>query len=285
MKKTISLLMAILMLIGICFVTTGCGSKSYTCAVQSGTTGWSYMTGDVDWGFPGFANIANKAFDNGGLAVADMLNGNSDFVVIDDAPAKSLVAANPGTKLIDIALTTEAYGIAVNKADEALLAQINGILAANKAEIDAIFEKYADITDENAAEYAGTTVASAVQDDTKEQFVIATNAAFAPYEFKVGENFAGIDMEIAKLIADALGQELVIVDMEFDGIVSAIGNNGIDGALSGMTINAKRKKSVNFSDPYYEGAYQVIICKEDCTLFDECKTSEDLNNVLNGLGK
>ena len=51
-----------------------------------------------------------------------MLNGKVDFVVVDNAPATALVAANKGTKMIDIALTTESYGIAVGKNDSELLA-------------------------------------------------------------------------------------------------------------------------------------------------------------------
>lgn len=284
MKKVLSLVLVALMLVGT-LALTACGGASYKVGVQQGTTGWSYMSGDADWGFAGFTNIEVNPFENGGLAVRDMLNGNVDFVVIDDAPARQLVAANKGTKMIDIALTTESYGIAVNKTDAALLASINTILAENQAEIDAIFAKYEDVNDDNAAEWAGEVITSADYDSTKEQFVVATNAAFAPYEFKVGQNFAGIDMEIAKLVADALGQELVILDMEFDAIVSSVGKNGVDAGIAAMTINAKRKQSVNFADPYYSGAYQVIVCPEDCTLFDECETTEDLVAVLNGLKK
>ncbi len=286
MKKTLTLILALLMVLSLTALT-GCGDKTekYTVGVQAGTTGWSFMNGDADWGFTGFKNIETLAFDNGGLAVTDMLNGNVDFVVIDDAPAASLVAANKGTKLIDIALTVEAYGIAVGKDDAALLASINTILATKKADIDAIFAKYKDVNDDNVSEYEGETIASAAYDASKEQFVVATNAAFAPYEFKVGDNYAGIDMEIAKLIADTLGQELVIMNMDFDAIVSSVGKDGVDAGIAGMTINETRKKVVNFSDPYETSAYQVIVCKEDCTLFDNCKTTEDLITVLNGLTK
>ena len=286
MKKTLSLVMAIMMLASV-MLLAGCGGAAgkYKVGVQSGTTGWSFMSGDADWGFAGFSNIEVLPFDNAGLAVTDMLNNNVDFVVIDDAPAAALVAANKGTKMIDIALTTEAYGIAVGKNDDALLATINGILADKKTEIDAIFAKFKDVNDDNVATYEGDTIASAQYDASKEQFVVATNATFAPYEFKVGENYAGIDMEIAKLIADAMGQELVIINMDFDAIVTSIGNNGVDAGIAGLTINDNRKKVVNFSDPYETRAYQVIICKEDCTLFDNCKTGEELIAVLKGLTK
>ena len=282
MKKVLSLVLVALMLLGT-LTLASCGGATYNVGVQQGTTGWSYMSGDADWGFAGFSNITVNSFDNGGLAVQDMINGNIDFVVIDDAPAKQLVAANNGVKLIDVALTTESYGIAIDKANADLLAQVNSILADKSAEVEAIFTKYDGV--EDATQWTGDTIPAGTYDASKEQFVVATNAAFAPYEFKVGENFAGIDMEIAKLIADELNQELVILDMEFDAIVSSVGKNGVDAGIAAMTINAKRKQSVNFSDPYYSGAYQVIICPDDCTLFDECETTEELIAVLNGLKK
>ena len=56
-------------------------------------------------------------------------------------------------------------------------------------------------------------VVSATEDATKDQLVVATNAQFEPFEYKKGDNFYGIDMEIAKLFADYLGKELVIKDM------------------------------------------------------------------------
>lgn len=287
MKKFVAMMIAVLMICTMAVGFASCNSNKgqYKVGVQSGTTGWSYMSGDADWGFKGFSNIEVLPFDNAGLAVTDMLNGKVDFVVIDNAPAAALVGANEGTKMINIALTTEAYGIAVGKNDNELLASINTILAEKKAEIEAIYTKYEGVSEDNVAEYDGETITSATYDASKEQFVVATNAAFAPYEFKVGDNYAGIDMEIAKLIADTLGQELVIMNMDFDAIVSSVGNNGVDAGIAGMTINENRKKIVNFTDPYETGAYQVIVCKEDCTLFDNCKTTEELVEVLNGLKK
>lgn len=291
MKKFVTIMIAILMICTMAVGFASCNTNNnsnggkYNVGVQSGTTGWSYMTGDPDWGFEGFSNVEVLPFDNAGLAVTDMLNGKVDFVVIDNAPATALVAANKGTKMIDIALTTESYGIAVGKNDSELLASINTILSEKKTEIAAIYDKYKDVSEDNVAEYTGETIASATYDASKAQFVVATNAAFAPYEFKIGDNYAGIDMEIAKLIADTLGQELVIMNMDFDAIVSSVGNNGIDAGIAGMTINENRKKVVNFTDPYETGAYQVIVCKEDCTLFDNCKTAEDLVAVIKELKK
>ncbi len=284
MKKIISLLLAVMMLACAPFMFASCnGGEKYSFGVQSGTTGWSFMSGDADWGFSGYSNVEVKSYDNAGLAVTDMLNGSLDYVVIDAEVAKNLVAQNAGTKVIDIALTVEEYGIAVDKNQAELLTKINEVLTSKQAEIDAIFAKYADVDDNSAANWAGEIIPAGTYDASKDQLVVATNAAFAPFEFTVGNGFAGIDMEIAKLIADTLQMELVIVNMEFDSITTSLGKNGVDIGIAGMTINAARKQVVNFTKAYYTDAYQVIIVKEDDTTFDGCKTTEEVLAVLEGL--
>ncbi len=284
MKKLISILLVAAMLVCCTVALSSCGSKKYQFGVQSGTTGWSFMSGDADWGFEGYSNVDVKPYDNAGLAVADMKSGAIDYVVIDAEVGKSLAAENTGVKVIDIALTTESYGIAVDKKQTELLSQINNVLSTKKADIDAIFAKYADVDDNNSANWSGDTIPAGTYDASKNQLVVATNAAFAPFEFKVGNAFAGIDMEIAKLIADTLGMELVIMDMEFDAITASLGNNGVDIGIAGMTINATRKAVVNFSDPYYTDAYQVILAMESDTRFDACQTTEDVLKILKELG-
>ncbi len=285
MKKIISIVLAAALMLCTLFALASCGGAKYKVGVQSGTTGWSFMSGDADWEFTGFSNIDVASFDNGALAVSALKAGNVDFVVIDAEVAKALVAENAGTKVIDIALTTEAYGIAVDKKQAELLSQINNVLETKSAEVDAIFAKYANVDDSNAANWTGDVIPAGEYDASKNQLVVATNAAFAPFEFTVGNGFAGIDMEIAKLIADTLGMELVIKDMDFDAITTSLGVNGVDIGLAGMTINPARKKVVNFTDSYYTEAYQVIIVKEDDTTFDACKTTEDVLAVLNSLSK
>ncbi len=95
-----------------------------------------------------------------------------------------------------------------------------------------------------------------------EKLVMATNAAFPPYEYVEGKEIVGIDAEIAKLIADDLGRELIIEDMAFDSIIAAVQSHKADIAMAGMTVTEDRKQNINFSDPYTEAA-QVIIVKSD----------------------
>ncbi len=63
---------------------------------QTGTTGAYYIDGDADWGFEGFANLEGVGYTSGAFAVQDIINGNVKYVVIDEAPAKSLVAGVNG---------------------------------------------------------------------------------------------------------------------------------------------------------------------------------------------
>ncbi len=287
MKKILALILAAVMLT---LTFTACSSDKTSIGVQSGTTGEFYVKGNADMLLNGFSNIECKAFDNGGLAVKAMLDGQIDYVIIDNEPAKQLLAQNPDAiKIIDIALTTEEYAYGVDKAQPELLEDVNEIIANIKEDgtLDAIFEKYASLEYDDEGNVIGGDdaiegIASATKDTSKadKQLVVSTNAAFAPYEYKKGDKFVGIDMEIAALIAEALDLELVIEDMAFESVVTSVGKNSVDIAMAGLSVTATRKESVNFSDAYYEGAYQVLIVKKDNTEFDDCTTKEQIEEIL-----
>ncbi len=93
-----------------------------------------------------------------------------------------------------------------------------------------------------------------------------TNPEFPPFEFVTAsgviDTFDGIDMAIAKKIAEENGMSVQMESMEFDSLLVALQNGQIDAAIAGMTITEERAKSVNFSTPYYT-ATQVMIVKED----------------------
>ena len=101
---------------------------------------------------------------------------------------------------------------------------------------------------------------------------MATNAAFPPYEFKEGEEFAGIDVEIAAAIAEKLGMEFEVVDMEFDSIIASVQNGEVDFGMAGMTVNDERKKQVNFTSSYATGVQVVIVAEgSDIATLDDLK--------------
>ena len=96
------------------------------------------------------------------------------------------------------------------------------------------------------------------KDDNK--LVMATNAAFPPYEYKADDgSFAGIDVEIAGLIAKELGLELEIVDIDFGAIVAGVETGKYDMGMAGLTVTEERKESVNFTTSYAKGIQSVIV--------------------------
>ena len=114
-------------------------------------------------------------------------------------------------KVIDIDLTNEEYAFGVDKTQPELLEKTNAFIEKIKGDgtLDKICDKYFGSGEPEAVE-------SAKLDSSKDQLVVATNAAFEPFEYTKGDSYYGIDMEIAKLLDDELGKELVIENMDFD---------------------------------------------------------------------
>ncbi|MBQ3023634.1 MAG: amino acid ABC transporter substrate-binding protein [Clostridia bacterium] len=100
---------------------------------------------------------------------------------------------------------------------------------------------------------------------------MATNAQFPPYEYYENEVIVGIDAEFAAAIADKLGMKLVIDDMDFDSIITAVQTGKADFGMAGMTVTEDRLEKINFTTSYAKGV-QVIIVPEG----SEIKTVDDL---------
>ena len=99
--------------------------------------------------------------------------------------------------------------------------------------------------------------------NSDKKFVVATNAAFEPFEYKEDDgSYAGFDMEMAQYIADKLGQELVVEDMEFNSVITAVASGKADVGIACITITDERKKSVSFSDPYYSTSQSIIVAAD-----------------------
>ena len=129
--------------------------------------------------------------------------------------------------------------------------------------------------DSSAAEGETSSEASATEAGDYGEFttieegklIMSTNAQFPPYEMVAdgegfnGTGFEGIDVEIASAIADKLGLELQIDDMEFDSALLAVQNNTADVMLAGLSYSEERDEVVDFTDSYATGV-QVVIVKE-----------------------
>lgn len=94
------------------------------------------------------------------------------------------------------------------------------------------------------------------------KLIMSTNAAFPPYEMTDDAgNYIGIDVEVAQAIAEKLGLELVIDNMEFTAALEAAQNGKADMVMAGVTVNEDRLAVMDFSDSYATGV-QVVIVKE-----------------------
>ena len=108
------------------------------------------------------------------------------------------------------------------------------------------------------------------------KLVMATNASFPPYEYKEGESFMGIDIEVAQKIAEKLGMELEIMDVEFGSIVGGVQSGKFDMGMAGMTVTEERLQSVNLTDSYATGIQSVIVrADSEYTSYEEFYTEMD----------
>ena len=177
-------------------------------------------------------------------------------------------------RVLDIDLTTEEYAFGVDKDQPELLEKTNAYIAQimQDGTFDEICNKY-------FGDGTPTPVVSAKEDASKDQLLVATNAAFAPFEYMEGENYLGIDMEIAAGLAEYLGKELVIQNMDFDAVCLSIGQHKSDIGMSGLTIKDERREYVAFTDPYYE-ASQKLVVRSDNTEFDACNDKDSIIQIL-----
>ena len=118
------------------------------------------------------------------------------------------------------------------------------------------------------------------------KIIVGTSADYPPYEFHLlndpeGE-LVGIDVDIAKVIADELGVKLVINDLIFSRIFKALEMGEIDIAIAGLHPTAERKKIADFSDIYYQAMQNIIIKAEDA---EKIKLIEDLRGMKVGIQK
>ena len=135
-------------------------------------------------------------------------------------------------------------------------------------------------TDDSAAKdnTAATDTAAEFKLATDGKLTMATNAYFEPWEYYDGENIVGIDPEVAQAIADKLGLELEIMDMDFDSIVTAVSAGKADMGMAGMTVTEERQKNVDFSQTY-ASAVQAIIVPDG----SDIKTADDMEGKKIGV--
>lgn len=258
MKKLVAFLCSVLLALAM----VACGSPANvdissaddltgkTIGVQQGTTGDIYAE-DIE-------GATVERFANGADAVMALRQGKVDCVIIDDQPAQVYVSMYDDIKVLDEPFEVEEYAICVSKDNPELTAAMNGAIAELKADgtLQGILDYYIGgvegaepYTSPSDIEYPNGTL------------TMGTNAAFPPYEYWEGDSIVGVDADFAKAICDKLGYELVIEDMAFDAIITAVQSGKADFGAAGMTMTEERLQSIDFTDSYCT-ATQVIIVRK-----------------------
>ncbi len=227
--------------------------KGAKIGVQMGTTGDIYASDYEEEG------SVIERFNKGADAVLALSQGKVDCVIIDNEPAKAFVEQNEGLKILEEPFEKEEYAVAIAKDNSELTTNFNKALAELKKDgtVQKIIDNY--IGDDTKGKSPYTTPDGT--DTSKGELHMATNAAFEPYEYKEGGEIVGIDAMIAQAVCDKMGYKLVIDDMDFDSIITAVTTGKADFGMAGMTVTDERKEAVNFTDSYTT-ATQVMIVKE-----------------------
>lgn len=110
------------------------------------------------------------------------------------------------------------------------------------------------------------------------KIIMVTNAEFEPFEYKDGNETIGIDVDIAKHIADELGVELEIQDIAFDSCVPSVTEGRADFSAAGMTVTEERLRNVDFTDTYFNASQAIIVATDS-----DITSSADLNGKIVGV--
>ncbi|HJJ27540.1 MAG TPA: transporter substrate-binding domain-containing protein [Methanocorpusculum sp.] len=263
MKKTIVIAAAVVLVVLAAVFAAGCVSESKTVtgyndligakiAVQTGTTGDYVVTDIADANAGTTVERFNKIVDG----IQSLKNGKVDCAVVDIETAKNFVTEGSGLKIIeDAAFEPEEYAFAVKKGNTQLLDELNTAIAELKKDgtFDKINKYYLGLD-------GGEQYKKVEGINYKSDLKVATNAEFPPYEFKDGEKFVGIDMDVMQAIADKLERQLVVNDIAFDSVLVSVQSGKDDIGAAALTVTEDRLKNVDFTD-VYASTVQVIIVK------------------------
>ena len=260
------------------FILTGCKSSvpentvfsvddlsGKKIGVQLGTTGDTLVS---DYEEDGSGTVVER-YNKGNDAILALKQGKIDAVVIDVQPAQSFIKTNSELMILDEEFVTEDYAMCISKNKPELKASIKSAVGLAAKEL-----KGKSDVGENAGKTPYISPEGVKRNGT---LVMATNAYFKPYEYYDNGKIVGIDADMAQAVADYLGMNLKIEDMEFDSIITAVQSGKADFGAAGMTVTAERLKNIDFSDTYTTSK-QVVIVRDNNAIKNSGNVVEKFKN-------
>lgn len=214
---------------------------------QLGTTGY-ILAGDIE-------GATVEGYNKGADAIQALKQAKNDAVIIDMETAKAFVSKNSDLKILEEPFDEEEYSIAYRIGDDELGTKLNAALDQLKADgtLDSIVSHW--IGDD--ADHAPYTPDSSIE--RKGTLTMATNAEFPPYESMEGNEIVGIDVDMMRAVCDILEMDLVIENMEFDSIITAVTSGKADVGVAGMSVTEDRLKNVNFTQGYATSMQAIVV--------------------------
>lgn len=257
--KSITRLAAFVLVLALAFSMAACASTEVKIATKADLDGKVIgtqlgTTGDT------IANeqVKAKSVESFKLfvdAVQSLKQKKIDAAIMDRFTAEVFTKQNADLEIVDVGFDAEKYAIAVNKGDSELLAKVNEVLAEMKANgaLEASVKSHADeagsLPDLNAGAAGG-------------KLVMGTSAGFPPFEYLDDKNqVIGVDVDIMAAVAKKLNMELVVENMDFDGLIPALNGGKIVAIAAGMTVTEDRKVNVDFSETYFDASQVVVVRK------------------------
>lgn len=225
-----------------------------------------------------------KTFDTGDLMYNSLSAGDVD-AVMDDQPVIEY-AINQGQNL-KISMKGEAvgsfaFGVKKGSKHEHLVTEFNEALAQMKEDgsLDEIINKWTSSKGSSDSAVPETsTPAGQKATPTKDKYIIASDSSFAPFVFQDDSNqYTGIDMELIKAIAKDQGFTVEVTNPGFDAAINSVQTGQADGIIAGMSVTDARKKTFDYSDPYYT-ANSILAVKDSSNI----KSYEELKGKTVGV--
>ena len=253
--------------------------KGKKVGVKTGTAAQRFLEKNKDkYGF------TLKTFDTGDLMYNSLSAGDVD-AVMDDQPVIEY-AINQGQNL-KISMKGEAvgsfaFGVKKGSKHEHLVTEFNEALAQMKEDgsLEEIINKWT--ASKGSSDFVvpeTSTPAGQKATPTKDKYIIASDSSFAPFVFQDDSNqYTGIDMELIKAIAKDQGFTVEVTNPGFDAAINSVQTGQADGIIAGMSVTDARKKTFDYSDPYYT-ANSILAVKDSSNI----KSYEELKGKTVGV--
>ena len=253
--------------------------KGKKVGVKTGTAAQRFLEKNKDkYGF------TLKTFDTGDLMYNSLSAGDVD-AVMDDQPVIEYAINQGQTLKISMkgeAVGSFAFGVKKGSKHEHLVTEFNEALAQMKEDgsLEEIINKWtASKGSSDSAVPETSTPAGQKATPTKDKYIIASDSSFAPFVFQDDSNqYTGIDMELIKAIAKDQGFTVEVTNPGFDAAINSVQTGQADGIIAGMSVTDARKKTFDYSDPYYT-ANSILAVKDSSNI----KSYEELKGKTVGV--